>query len=383
MTELAPRHGALMVALEHRYYGPSNPFDDLATPNLAWLNSEQALGDIASFHQMISKDFELSSANKWVTWGGSYPGMMAAMARLRYPNLIHASVSSSSPMEARVDMVGYNDVVAHSMSAEIVGGSQACLNTIVEGHKTIGEKLKTTAGQRELETLFDVCEAGTLSNPKNQEQFAGDGVVYLPVQSNDPECTTPYCNIAGICDLFASEESGASPIDKLAFLSKVQHAGQCVSASYEAMITAMANPRNPERTWLYQTCSEWGFYQTCQEGSECPYTQGLHTLEVDYDICLQAFGIPAANVDAQIAYTNQMYGGNRVQGSRIMYPNGEIDPWHALGVLESPNAQEPVLMVQGASHHYWTHPSLPTDSDFVKDARVAIWNQVDAWLAEP
>jgi hypothetical protein len=38
------------VALEHRYY----PFDDLATENLQWLNTEQALGDIASFHKLIS-----------------------------------------------------------------------------------------------------------------------------------------------------------------------------------------------------------------------------------------------------------------------------------------------------------------------------------------
>lgn len=383
MVELAPKHGALMVALEHRYYGPSNPFDDLATEHLQWLNSEQALGDIASFHQLISNDYGTSNMNKWVTWGGSYPGMMAAMARLRYPNLIHAAVSSSSPMQAAVDMVGYNDVVASSMAAEVVGGSTACLNTVIDGHKTIGEKLQTAAGQKELEKLFDVCEPGSLSDIKNQEQFAGDGVVYLPAQGNDPECTTPYCNIAGICELFASEDSGASAIDKLAYLSKIQHAGACVNASYETMIKGMANPKNPERTWLYQTCTEWGFYQTCEEGSQCPYTQGLHTLSSDYDICTQAFGIPADAVNRQISYTNAMYGGNQVQGTRIMYPNGQIDPWHALGVLDAPNAQEPVLWVEGASHHYWTHPSLPTDSDFIKNARVAIWNQVDAWLTEP
>ena len=87
-------------------------------------------------------------------------------------------------------------------------------------------------------------------------------------------------------------------------------------------------------------------------------------------------------MDDQIAYANAMYGGSDIQATRIMYPNGEIDPWHALGVLSAPNAQEPVLMVEGASHHYWTHPSLPTDSDAVKDARKLIWGQVDSWLAE-
>lgn len=66
MVELAPKHGALLVALEHRYYGPSMPFDDLSTENLQWLSTEQALGDIASFHTLISDKFKLTSSNKYV-----------------------------------------------------------------------------------------------------------------------------------------------------------------------------------------------------------------------------------------------------------------------------------------------------------------------------
>jgi serine protease 16 len=90
MVELAWQHGALLIALEHRYYGPSTPNDSRETENLRWLNSEQALGDIAHFHTVMSSKFDLTEANKWVTWGGSYPGMMAALARYRYPHLIHA-----------------------------------------------------------------------------------------------------------------------------------------------------------------------------------------------------------------------------------------------------------------------------------------------------
>lgn len=73
---------------------------------------------------------------------------------------------------------------------------------------------------------------------------------------------------------------------------------------------------------------------------------------------------------------------NNKQGTRILYPNGEIDPWHALGVLSPPNDQEPILWVKAASHHFWTHPSLETDDIYTREARTAIWNQVNAWLAE-
>ena len=51
--------------------------------------------------------YGLRSRNKWVTWGGSYPGMLAAWARLKYPHLFHAAVASSAPMTAELDFQGY------------------------------------------------------------------------------------------------------------------------------------------------------------------------------------------------------------------------------------------------------------------------------------
>jgi serine protease 16 len=381
MVELAGQVGALMVALEHRYYGPSNPFDNLATENLKWLNTEQALADIASFHSLISEQYSLKPTNKWVTWGGSYPGMVAALARLRYPHLIHACVSSSSPLVGVVNMVGYNDVVAQSMASEDVGGSAQCLSIIQSGHKTIGDLLTTDDGRRSLEKTFNTCQANVLDDAQNREQFAGDGVVYLPVQSNDPSCTTPHCDIASICTLLTNETLG-TPVDRLAAMSAIQNGGNCVALSYSSMISSLKVPSNPERTWLYQTCTEWGFYQTCEVGSQCPYTQGLHTLAVDYNICKEAFGIDQENVDYWVNYSTTTYGGANIQGTRIMYPSGQIDPWHANSILASPNDEEPVLMVRAASHHFWTHPVVPSDTVYVNEARQQIWDQVTKWLQE-
>ena len=38
------------------------------------------------------------------------------------------------------------------------------------------------------------------------------------------------------------------------------------------------------------------------------------------------------------------------------------------------------LLVSGASHHAWTHPSLPTDQPSVVAARKAVRRQLAAWL---
>lgn len=381
MVELAPKHGALLVALEHRYYGLSTPNDDYSNENLRFLSSEQALVDIAGFHDLISSQFQLSGANKWVSFGGSYPGMMAAMARLRYPHMFHAAVSSSSPLQAQVEMHEYNEVVGESMAIESVGGSEACLGAIADGHVSVGELLDTFEGRRQLEDLFHICPSGSLEKEENREQFAGDGVVYLPVQSNDPSCSVPYCNIEKVCAVMTDESIG-TPLDRLVSLHKSQTAGACTSVSRELVLDIMADPKNSGRSWYYQTCTEWGFYMTCREGSRCPYVQGLHKLDSDYEMCLRAFAIDKATVDESIKFANLMYGGRTIQGTRIMYPNGEIDPWHSLGVLEAPNSQSPVLMVSAASHHFWTHESKPTDDANVVAAKEAIWAQVTEWLAE-
>lgn len=105
-----------------------------------------------------------------------------------------------------------------------------------------------------------------------------------------------------------TDDSVGSPVERLASLSSALNGGSCVTASYDRMISLMSNHLNPDRAWLYQTCSEWGFYQTCEVDSECPFSQGLHDLSVDYEICSAAFNISAEAVNKQIAYTNTVYG---------------------------------------------------------------------------
>ncbi|CAN0419518.1 unnamed protein product, partial [Laminaria digitata] len=94
---------ALLVAVEHRYYGESNPGDDWATDSLRWLSSQQALADLSSFHGYLSDKEGLTGAEKWWSLGSSYPGMLAGWAGLRYPHLFHAAVASSAPLREQLD----------------------------------------------------------------------------------------------------------------------------------------------------------------------------------------------------------------------------------------------------------------------------------------
>lgn len=147
---------------------------------------------------------------------------------------------------------------------------------------------------------------------------------------------------------------------------------------------AAASPHETLDYWGYQTCTEFGFYQTCEVGSGCFFTQGLDTLASSDSFCEQ-WGISPSDIQRAIDDTNSFYGGGRPDlpphnASRILYVNGDVDPWHGLSILKAPSAELPTLMVSGASHHAWTHPSASTDQPTVVAARLAIRKQLSAWL---
>jgi len=385
-VELLPETGALMFAIEHRYYGCWNasacPVANLSTPGaLRFHSSRQALADIAGFVQHAKAAYGLRTENKWITWGGSYPGMLAGWARLKFPHLIHAAVSSSAPVRAELDMRGYNDVVAeaYAVSVEQVGGSVACREAIRKGHEMIGTMFGTAKDRAKLASGFG-GKAEWYADAANQLSFAGQGVAQFPAQENDPACGEPACNIAGICAAMTNTSLG-DEVARLAHLRRVQ-SSSLAAAGHTADGVVPAPGYDGDILWLWQTCTEFGFYQTCEKGSKCFFTQGLATLESQMGFCESLFGISNATVAANVDYSNAYYGADTPAGTRVLYVNGEVDPWHANSINHALSPELPALYVPGASHHAWTHPSLPSDQGSVRAARRAIRGVVGMFLAE-
>mmetsp|Transcript_79444 Transcript_79444/g.110376 ORF Transcript_79444/g.110376 Transcript_79444/m.110376 type:complete len:107 (+) Transcript_79444:296-616(+) len=96
---MAKFYGALVIVLEHRYYGKSLPFgeDSLNLTNIKYLNADQAMADLAYFIQAFSanNNMKVNATTPWVTIGCSYPGALAAWFREKYPHLTAGSLSSS------------------------------------------------------------------------------------------------------------------------------------------------------------------------------------------------------------------------------------------------------------------------------------------------
>lgn len=384
--------GALMFALEHRYYGCHNisacPVSDFNHPDaFRFQGSRQALSDVAHFYQYAMVQYSISPDAKWITWGGSYPGMLAGWSRTKFPHLFHGAVSSSAPVYAEVEMQGYYDIVAFafSVSDNNVGGSEKCSENIADGHRQIGTMFSSDEGRSTLAALFKLPSADWLKQLENQRNFAGYGVAQFDAQSNDPLCTQPACNIASICHIMTDGSIG-NVVERLAHVAQAQTAWARMPwevAQYRQELSAAANTTPPWFTfWDWQTCTEFGFYQTCNVGTKCFFTQGLVTLDVYLNTCKTQFGIPAEQIPKNIEFSNTYYGGLSPSGSRVLYPNGEVDPWRANSIQKSPGDGLTPLFVAGASHHAWTHTSQPGDQASVIAARTQIRTQVAQWLKE-
>lgn len=103
---LAQKLQGLVLVLEHRFYGDSLPFgkDSFSIENMALLNSEQALRDLAHFIEVMKKENKYGITNNpWISVGGSYPGALSAWFRYKYPHLVIGSLASSAVVHAIED----------------------------------------------------------------------------------------------------------------------------------------------------------------------------------------------------------------------------------------------------------------------------------------
>ncbi|KAL3928845.1 MAG: hypothetical protein SGARI_004918 [Bacillariaceae sp.] len=221
----------------------------------------------------------------------------------------------------------------------------------------------------------------------------GDGLINIPAQGNDPSCTfDEMCNIGGLCKVLLQEFEHAQQdnpeLHALAAISTKQQfaardgtsTSDCMPVDFEAMLEEVDN--FGWRSWLYQTCSEFGFYQTC--GDDCPFASHFHQIDLDLEICQKVFNI--TNVYANVQATQDRYGGFDIVDSdaatQILSVNGNVDPWSmlALSKAEETIYSLPIKEVDGASHHFWTHPVKDTDSDEIVQAREFIHSTVMDWL---
>lgn len=385
----ARKYNALVVMVEHRFYGASHPTPDLSLSSLKFLSSQQALADLAYFHSFAVDKFQLTPKNKWVCSGGSYPGSLSAWFRIKYPHLVVGAIATSAPVEAKLNFVEYLEVVRDSLNTTQHGAE--CVSAV----KTANEELTTLLGHRSswpvIEKMFKLDPP--LQNELDVQNLAQSlaGNFMGIVQYNRVGRALPG-TIDDLCSMMTNKTLGTE-LNRYAVVNSwlLESANQSsLDVSYSGLVAALRNTSwdapasEGGRQWMFQTCSQFAFYQTSDSPSQ-PFGS-LFPLSFSVQQCMDIFGSQFNNsaIAAAVKWTNVYYGGWNISTSvtNIVFPNGSIDPWHALGITSSLSETLIAIFIHGTAHCANMYPARADDPAELVSARLNITSAIGKWLQE-
>lgn len=206
------------------------------------------------------------------------------------------------------------------------------------------------------------------------------------VQYNKDYSSHGTVTIDDVCDIMLNQTVGA-PVARLAEVNRillVQQKEKCLDYKYDNMVTEMKDTSwsgkaaDGTRQWTYQTCTEFGFYQTCDNRTASIFG---NRFDVDFFLrmCTDVYGaqFTPSLVHRSIRHTNTYYGDLHARSTNVIYVHGSIDPWHALGRTHSTDPLMPTIYIQGTAH--CANMYEPQENDFpqLKEARIQINSFID------
>mmetsp|Transcript_11435 Transcript_11435/g.41839 ORF Transcript_11435/g.41839 Transcript_11435/m.41839 type:complete len:563 (-) Transcript_11435:111-1799(-) len=413
--DLASTHGGLIVGLEHRFYGDSLPFPTLETENMRFLTSSQALMDMQRFlTELIDtpdaffNGSSVTGPRPVITVGGSYPGVLSAVMRLKFPSLVAGSLASSAPMQKTTHFFEYNHI-GEEAAARF---EPACIATYTNATKAMRSLLDTEEGLEKFVSLFRPCEAVAITSGKDsdtitpEQRSAASNLQMMLYQWISIGGMMQYysvgtsTNLEGFCDNWEAvlaEQQGYSEDELLTalrdymmtysglYVSRQEGEDElCFSNDFESYYTDPsfhnldASENGNYRKWFWQKCTWGGYFRT--SGSYRPFgNDGQVFYE---DLCEAVFGSP---VFPDVEEWNVDDGGWHTQTTNVYFANGDLDGWHGLGVLQPQNALQATHLLHNASHcQDMSGRSFEPTDEFTQvhdsqEAHVLLW--LDEWYA--
>lgn len=243
----------------------STTLSDASTDNLKYLNIDQALADVAYFVDYQRANLPSATNAGVVVVGASYSATMAAWFRQRYPERANGAWASSAPLNAQLDFPEYKEVVSWAINK--VGGA-ACSDRIKEAFAQMEQDIESenVAGIKEKFNLCEDINVNTILDIWNffgiiTDEFAG----LVQYHSSG--------DIEGACEAIL-DPTITDPVAAVGKWVQGQFGG-CVDASYESFVELYKNPSwssesttSAMRQWIYQTCNEYGWYQTSTSNNQ-------------------------------------------------------------------------------------------------------------------
>jgi pimeloyl-ACP methyl ester carboxylesterase len=238
----------------------------IAYISLEYLSSQQALADLARLLAHLKQSLG-SPDSQVITVGGSYSGNLAAWFSVKYPSLAQGSVASSGPILAETNFTQYMDVVAESLAFFEGQGCVDSLQVAAEAVALLAAQGGGSPGYSQLDTDFATCTP--LGSSQDLSILLSDlmGYVQGTVQYN--RAKPGSFNISTVCAVMLDTSADQSSYDQfvaLAAMYRADYGLPCEDASWADTVAYLGATQNDGdnsgRPWTYQTCNEFGYYQT-------------------------------------------------------------------------------------------------------------------------
>ncbi|XP_057997528.1 uncharacterized protein LOC110673331 [Hevea brasiliensis] len=364
------RFNALLLYIEHRYYGKSIPFgsaeEALKNGSIrGYFNSAQAIADYAEIIIHVKKNLHAENSPVIVI-GGSYGGMLASWFRLKYPHLALGALASSAPILYFHDISpqgGYYSIV----SKDFREASETCYQTIQKSWTEIDEIASKPNGLSILSKKFKTC------NPLKDSDELKDYLNALfcdAAQYNEPS-TYPVNMICRAID--GNTNSGNDTLSKI-FGGLVTYLGN--SSCY---INAFPNVFESSPGWSWQTCSE--LVVPMGIGNDTMFPPHPSNLSRYLQSCKVTYGVlPRPH------WVTTYYGGPNIKlilqrfGSNIIFSNGLRDPYSIGGVLENISDTIVAVHTNNGSHCLDILKAETTDPEWLIAQREVEITIIEEWI---
>eukprot|EP00760_Papus_ankaliazontas_P020757 PhM_4_TR18501/c0_g1_i1/m.56639 len=310
ITEVASNASALLVTLEHRYYGKSLPAPLTDKQTLRTLNVDNVMADLGDFMTHIEATLVGGNKARWVSVGGSYAGALSAWLKVTYKDRLVAAWSSSGVVHAQFDFTAFD---AH-IGSVIPPTCLAQLRTLMSNFSTMYDD---DSQRSNLLTMF-----GTPS------YFTKTDMAWM--LADGTSMAVQYGNKAQLCTALADPKA---PMEAVAAMFQRLFGADFGAGCYYSTVclsnSSMSEQWDQVYPWVWQTCSELGYWQVAYPNS---IRSQLITSEYYINQCRAAF-FPDTLPDT-FAF-NQKYGGFTPNATHVIALQGSDDPWMPVGVTES------------------------------------------------
>ncbi|GAU48315.1 hypothetical protein TSUD_405330 [Trifolium subterraneum] len=369
MDDNAASFQALLVYIEHRYYGRSVPFESMEayknTSTLGYFNSAQALADYAAVLIHL-KDTLQAQMSPLIVIGGSYGGMLATWFRLKYPHIAIGALASSAPLlyfDKITPQTAYFDVVARDFKA----ASKSCYKFIRSSWSGIDHLASQPSGLSMLSKRFNSCYPLEKSDELKDYLFS----IYISTAQYN------YSAVMVICE----------GIDGAAFGSDILSRIYGGVVAYHGSNTCTVN--SDKYTPVEETFYGWG-WQRCSE-MVMPIGIGKSSLFPPKPFNFTSFAAQCKKdygVSPRPHWVTTYYGGQNIKlvlkrfASNIIFSNGLRDPYSSGGVLNNLSDSLIALSTVNGSHAMDLDPANENDPEWLVDQRKKEVDIIHGWITE-